>query len=384
VFAVTWLSESLQLAGRGTKCTPQVLWNIVLLAAARMTSLFAACRDLAGAPCDHAVRHALRTGLPKRARTLEEWFIPALTGQLPKSLKSRAWRVAIDWHLIPYHGVPFRHARELYHGKAKSGTTKFHAYATAYLAHADFRYTVAATSVQGNETLVTVLTRLLNRVSAQGIRIEVLLMDRQFCATTVFAHLQTCQIPFLVPLAFRGRKPKKRRSPKQQPQQDQRPKKLREFLQQPAGRYGFTWKVKRVSATFDVIVAYKSYTHERTGKRCSKKLCYAAWRVPGQPVDIRELYRKRFGIESSYRQLGQARIRTCTKDPLLRLFFVLVGLVLRNLWVWLHHRYFTERGGPEPTMHLERMRFRRMLNWIAQVVTDILHDGSGYCVELDC
>ena len=83
------------------------------------------------------------------------------------------------------------------------------------------------------------------------------------------------------------------------------------------------------------------------------------------------------------RRASQARIRTCTTDPVLRLLFVLVALVLRNVWVWLHFTYFAERGGPEPTLHLERMRFRRMLNWIASVVMKDLHDGSDYFVELE-
>ncbi len=31
------------------------------------------------------------------------------------------------------------------------------------------------------------------------------------------------------------------------------------------------------------------------------------------------------------------RIRTCTRDPLLRLLYVAVALLLpRNIWVWLH------------------------------------------------
>jgi IS4 transposase len=40
---------------------------------------------------------------------------------------------------------------------------------------------------------------------------------------------------------------------------------------------------------------------------------FAAWRVKGSPTEIRERYRKRFGIETSFRQLRQARIYT---DPI--------------------------------------------------------------------
>jgi len=380
--AQAWLDQALQFKDHGWKCTSNVIWQIVLLAAARMTSLFAACRDLSRAPCDQAVRDALRANLPKRPATLERWMEPALCGQLPRRLTSRKRRLAIDWHLIPYHGEPQRNANELYHCQPKSGTTKFHAYATACIVEQGFRFTVATTYVRGNESLVTVLTRLLDRVAALDITIKNLLLDRQFFTSQVIAFLQSREMPFVIPMMFRGAKSKKRPARKRG-QKQLRPRTLRDFKKQRAGRYAFTWKVKKLSVSFQVVVAYKSFKHHATNHRRCKKLLYAVWRVPGAPVAIRELYRRRFGIEASYRQLGQARIRTCTTDPVLRLFFVLVALVLRNVWVWLHLTYFAERGGPEPTMHLERLRFRRMLNWIAHVIATLLHDGSSYQVELE-
>jgi Transposase DDE domain len=382
--AQAWLSESLKLEDHGWKATADVVWKVVLLAATRMCSLFAACRDLALAPCDETVRQALFDNLPKRPITLERRLEEALCGHLPKRVASRPRRIAIDFHLIPYHGEPNRRANELYHSQPKSGTTKFHAYATACIVEAGHRYTLAATYVHGKESMVAVLNRLLERIAARKITIEVLLLDRGFFASHVMAFLQAQKIPFVIPVVLRGRKSKKRASKKKgQTKKQRRAAGLRAFRNKPAGRYRFTWDVKNVSVTFHVVVAYKSYNHHKTGRRHSKKLLYAVWGVGGAPVEIRELYRKRFGIEASYRQLGQARIRTCTTDPVLRLFFVLVALVLRNVWVWLHFTYFAERGGPEPTIHLERMRFRRMLNWIASVVLKDLHDGSDYFVELE-
>src|SRR4029079_3981393 len=88
--AEAWLREALPLEDVGWKCTARVLWQIVMLAAARMVSLFAACRDLTGAPSDDAARTALVKCLPKRPRTLEAWLEPALAGQqLPKALFAR-------------------------------------------------------------------------------------------------------------------------------------------------------------------------------------------------------------------------------------------------------------------------------------------------------
>lgn len=91
--------------------------------------------------------------------------------------------------------------------------------------------------------------------------------------------------------------------------------------------------------------------------------------MKGSPQEIRELYRKRFGIETSYRQWRQARIVTCTRDPLLRLLFMVIGLMLRNLWLWLHathlapDRTVVTDDAFKPALH--RLRFRRLLDWIA-------------------
>jgi hypothetical protein len=377
----TWLAESLPLKDHGWKATADVVWKIVLLAASRMCSLFAACRDLALAPCDETVRQALFDNLPKRASTLERRLEGALCGHLPRWVWSRSRKIAIDLHLIPYHGEPKSRANELYHSQPKSGTTKFHAYATACVVEGGCRYTLAATYVRGKEPMVSVLKRLLERVAASKVAIRVLLLDRGFFASHVMAYLQEQKIPFVIPIVLRGRKKKQGSKKKGQTKKQRRVVGLRDFRNKPAGRYRFTWNVKNVCVTFHVVVAYKSYKHHKTGRRHSKRLLYAVWKVGGAPVEIRELYRKRFGIEASYRQLGQARIRTCTTDPILRLFFVLVALVLRNAWVWLHFTYFAERDGYEPTLHLERLRFRRMLNWIANVITTELHDGSEYFTE---
>lgn len=243
--AEAWLREALPLEDMGWKCTARVLWQIVMLAAARMVSLFAACRDLAGAPSDDAVRTALIQCLPQRPRTLEEWLEPALAGQqLPKALFARGREVAIDWHLIPYHGQPHQHANELDHSLPKSGTTKFHCYATACIIEKGFRYTLAATYVKGNESLVEVLERLLLRMAERGLVIKTLLLDRQFFTVDVLNYLQSCLIPFVMPLVLRGKKPKRKQS-KVGRRGKRQPIKLRDFQPQAAGRYAYTWTVKK-------------------------------------------------------------------------------------------------------------------------------------------
>lgn len=106
----------------------------------------------------------------------------------------------------------------------------------------------------------------------------------------------------------------------------------------------------------------------------------AAWRVPGSPQEIRELYRKRFATESNDRQLGQARIHTSTRSPVERLLLALIviALVLRILWAWMHWKYFADGTPDDPVLDVDRLRYRRMLDWIAHVVAQSPHDGTEY------
>jgi len=60
----------------------------------------------------------------------------------------------------------------------------------------------------------------------------------------------------------------------------------------------------------------------------------------------------------------------------LRLLFVGVALVLRNVWVWLHATILKKSGGEHPELRLHLLRSRRLLDWRAFAATEQLHDRS--------
>jgi hypothetical protein len=369
-WALQWLLQAGLIKDHGWLCTAATVWNILLRAAARMTSLFAACRDLAHAPSQQAVFNALTDGLPRTLRVLERRLNETLTTSLPRRLLRRQWQVAIDWHLVPYYGEAHRSRNEIYRSKQRQGTTYFHAYATACIVQYGHRYTLAVSWVRRHESLVVVVRRLLARIREIGVKIKLLLLDRAFFITPLIALLQSAQIPFLMPVMFRGRRSKKRNRAK---------KGLRWLKRQPAGWYRHAMKSGEDTVRISVCVSYRSYRKGK--KRKLQKLLFAAWRVRGTPTEIRERYRQRFGIESSYRQMRQARIQTCTRNPHLRLVFVVVALMLRNLWVWIHATCLAEGRGEAMTLRLEQLRFKQLLDWIAQTIVTIMHDGSIPCVE---
>jgi hypothetical protein len=370
-WALNWLLQAKLLKDHGWLCTASVVWGVVVRAAARMISLNAACRDLSKAPSDQAVFNALSDGLPKTLPVLERRLNLALTDHLPRRMRKRAWEVAIDWHLVPYYGSPKKSRNELYYGKPRQGTTKFHAYATACIVVYGHRYTLALSWVRRHESTVVVLKRLVARIRELELKIRCVLLDRAFFGVPVVEFLQREELPFLMPTMLRGRKPRKGRPATG----------LRWIMRQAAGWYSHTLRNKKREATLQVCVAYRTHKNRKDSKRVQQKLLFGAWRVHGSPTEIRQRYRKRFGIESSFRQMRQAKIYTCTRDPHLRLTFVAVALLLRNLWVWIHQTQLAEGGGEGLTLHLEQLRFKRMLDWIARWLVDQLHDGSMPCVE---
>jgi len=364
-YANHWLSSSLKLEYEGTKCTASTLLQVLLIAASRMASIFAACRDLADGPCDQTIRNALDESLPEISE-LQRRLNLCLVTKLPKALLRRSRRIAIDLTLIPYHGQPQSDKKEIYRSAPKSGTTHFHAYATAAVVHKGHRYTLALVHVEHGEKMKAVVQKLLKIIRSRGVKVRFLLLDKGFFSVEVISYLKRAGHGFIIPAMVRGRKPKGRKKATG----------LRSIQKKKNDYYRHTLRGKidgkDRNAKVTICVASKQYKHKKTGQRKTKKLMYVISKVRQTPKEIREIYRTRFGIETSYRQMNEARIKTCTRDPALRLLFVGIALVLRNVWVWLHFQLAKDKSSDEPKLFLKLLRFREMLLWIGQVVGRML------------
>lgn len=313
-----WLTRAVQLPGRRRTCTPEVVWKVVLFAAAFARSVAAARSAIPAEPSGQAVWDCLYAALPKRRRTLERRLLPAL--HAPLGRRRRAARVAIDYHRVPYFGEP---NRDTTRAKSAAGTHTFHTYATACVVGGPGRYTLGLTAVGEKEPFTAVLTRLLEQVAGAGVTARVVLLDKAFFSIAVMRLLQSRDVPFVIPAVIRGRKPRI----------GVKAAGLRAVRHRGAGRYAYTHEDRGHAVRVTVVVAHKTYRHRKTGRRHTRKLLYATWRVGGTPVSVRDLYRTRFGVESSYRQLGQVRPRTSATSGVIRLLWVAVGLILRNAWV---------------------------------------------------
>jgi len=377
-YSENWLSTALRLEYEGRKCTTSVLFRILLIAAGRVVSVFAACQDLADAPCSRTVYDVLLATLPE-IRELEKRLNRSLCHKLPKSLLRKSRILAIDLTLIPYHGKPALDIKEIFRSKPKSGTSHFHAYATAAVVHKGYRYTVALMHVEYGASMKEVVKQLVQLIRRRGIKIRYLLLDKGFYSVSVLSYLKRAKLGYVIPILLRGRRKKDKKAP---------PTGMRALLTKKNGYYrqtitGQDGKKKKAQLTINVCVASKDYLHEKTGKKRRKKLLYAISKVRRTWKEIRELYRKRFGIETTYRQMNEARIKTCTRDPRVRLLFVAIALVLRNVWVWIHFKLAKGKQSEEPQLFLELLRFKEMLLWITQTVQQALGADKTHGIDYE-
>ncbi len=355
--------KHLRLKDHGPRCTALTPLTLLFYAAARTASLAAACGSLSQAPSDTAARTALLATLP--AIDEPQRRLPrAPQGDLPRALRRRRQPLAIDLTLLPYHGEPLHEAGEVYRSQAKGGTSHFHAYATAYVIKKGQRFTVALAHVKKGDDLAEVVKELLRQAAKAGVRPRHLLLDRGSYAVSAIRYLQAARCPFLMPVPCKGRKPDHPGGPSG----------TRAFhLRKRGGWPRHTLKPgDGRTATIRVCVKCRNRRGERR-KHGRQALAYGSWGPrPSRGQWVYETYRLRFGIGATYRQLREARIRTCTRDPLLRLLYVGIALVPRDVWVWLHGAVLSKprRGGRR--IDLNQLPFRVVLSWLQQLVELLL------------
>jgi hypothetical protein len=359
--ALETLKNHLDLSSRGEQSSADNVLDVLLSAAANRTSIDRECDELKGAPSANTVRGVLRDSLD--LQILEGQLNQALGEPLQPVYWQKPQSVAVDLVDVPYYGIAKNAPDEVRRGQAKLGTTYFHVFATAYVIRRHRRVTLALHDVRQGETWVSILDALKGRLDALGIQVKLWVADRAFCCVSALRWFDQ-QPAAIVPMMRRG---------KPSPPSDCR----RLF----AYKYSH-WRTYTMHSdeegdlTFPVAIVHQYSRRSRSRHEliAPRTLVYA---VVGQRLraqtpkpsvaQICAFYRKRFGIESSYRQLNQARLRTASRSPELRLLAVGIAFLLRNLWAlcaWmtLAHKGAGARSGKS------KFRFHLLLRWIAKEV----------------
>ncbi len=122
--------------------------------------------------------------------------------------------------------------------------------------------------------------------------------------------------------------------------------------------------------TFDLWIVCK-YSKGKRKKRGLEYYVYVVHQVKISLFSIHKDYRKRFGIESSYRLKNSCRIATTTKNPALRLLFVGIAFLLVNIWVNLLWRKISRPRKGGRLIFRELFGLKQMLAFLRQAIDRI-------------
>mgnify|MGYP001037787511 CR=1 FL=1 len=345
---------------------PEDIIRPLLWAAVRRTSVHRVFPASPGTPSDRSVRGYV---------SLLRWkpLVDAIPGLMMDSirgiLRPGRYKFAVDLTYLPYHGSPKRTDLEVVRSKAKSGTTHFHAYASLYVIKENKRFTLDILPVLKGTSLVEVLETLLTRLYARDYKVKLLFLDKGFFISPVLQFLLDTGIPSVMPVVARGRSGG-----------------VRPHLRgRRSHRTTYTMRSTKyqMEVTFPLYVVCKYSGSRYGGKRGSRMFGYAVLNTHIRLDRVFEEYRKRFGIESSYKLMNMVRARTSSQDPAFRLLLVMVALLVVNYWVASQWRHVSEprRGGRK--VHHEELRLetlRRLLDsaleWIYPLRTFYLGEAS--------
>ena len=313
--------QNLPLELKNTRISADDIIYCLAYANVHRLSISSACQELQGAPSGNRLREVLVEALPDRVglqRRLNRIYHQQLHPSVWKC--KRDFNLAIDLTLIPYHGQPYEDKKEIVRSASKSGTTHFHGYATVSIVRDHRRYVVALRFIQYGEEMADIVRWLIQRVKSLKIRFRRVFLDRGFCSKPVFKVLDRHQLSYVTPIPVRGKSGGVRR-----------------LFEGKSRKTTYTFHSPTYGEYTVQAVAVKRYSKGRYGRHKRKWFAYAVAGLPASllPAQVFELYRQRFGIESSYRQMNQVRARTSTRNPVIRLLLVGLAFVLFNLYIAL-------------------------------------------------
>jgi len=329
-FLVNRLDEEVVLdLGDNAKIDAEDIFEVLVGATADGTSISSLCEKSKDAPSANDVLYHLRTKFDLHAvQSIEDTLLQRdLLETLPQQVE-----VVADLHLRPYYGDE-DDTDGLYYNEAKAGTTAFHAYATLCARVENKRYTLAVRRLTDGDTASDVLAEFLGLLEHFEFDVKAVYLDSGFYDGKCLTLLQVHNFAYIVPVISWGKEIKRELATGWS----------REIAHDLTTSFGdHEWTVE-----FPVLIDC-TYKNGRYGENGVARHGYAV-DAPfiTEPSQARSHYSKRFGIEASYRLSEATLISTTTQDPARRLLFVVLSLLIQNVWRYLHWEYVAtpRRGG---------------------------------------
>jgi len=361
----TVLQEYFELDMSSSAYEASDIWDVLVTAAVQQTTVETACGLLERAPSANTVRMAVKALLmdDEQLARLEGTVNELLVARLPKGVLKRARPCAVDFTDVPYHGQHEADDEYIRRGRAKSGTTHFHSFTTLCVVKANWRYTLSLSLHRRLDTALDALKQGLDTARRAGLRMRRLMLDREFDNNAVGGYLLKQPFPTIMPLMIRGKKGG-----------------ARCVLQ---GRKSHTMtctRHRKHEGTYDLPVTIVCrYKNGRLGDHGVQRFAYVTLgHLKMTPHQVADEYRRRFGIETSYRLMNTMRARTTSTSAAWRLFLVALALLLLNLWAYVKWQHlFIPKRGPRQVLH-QLLPLARWRMWL----WEMLKQRKGFSLQI--
>jgi hypothetical protein len=345
------LRRALPWKAFGRLVSAQRLLELLLLVAALRSSLSAIVRRFRFGFSHETARQAVAANLPG-LEELTDGLVDAFFFFGSRLWRQRLWDVAIDLHYRPFYGD--RATQGIVGGQKKHGSKYHYAYASVVLVHKRHRYTVGLLAVDRKLKPHEVVAALLEQLEEHGLRLRGVVLDSGFDSGETLLLLQGKGLSYTVPLRKKGRGSNRRNAAFALP-------------------VGSVTELDWVTEESRKAVKTQAVVLRRRGEKQVRVYAFGGWgpqeqqRVARRARLAKMAYRRRFGIETSYRQLHQGQGQTTKKDVCYRLLLVGLALLLRQVWVWLSGQLARARG-LRPTAWVAALPLATMLEWLADLL----------------
>ena len=218
-----------------------------------------------------------------------------------KDITLKRAALAFDWHDRPYYGEP---AVEGVVGvKPKRGSSYAFSFLTVSIITSGRRLTLCIVPLTGRRGLPKLVLGLLQHIRRYVNGVAYVAFDNGFQDSELLKGLLGQGIPFILPVR----------------------KKVRLRKRWRWMRYAHHFPYRTQGIEVDVVEATdaKGWRH------------FLATNLTATPRKVLKLYKRRWGVETSYRKIGEFLPKTTSRNHVVRVFYFTLAVLLYNVWVIL-------------------------------------------------
>ena len=355
------VGQFLPLQADGYACTTEQLLDVLLAVSVGKETIEQVSADLKLEVGAETIRGYFNQQLKvENLFQLQESVNLALQASWQAQLKSQKLEVAIDFHDQSYYGKSEQSEGFWVGAEAKNGTTRVYRVATIYVIKKGHRLTLGIKFVLPNETVKEVVEYLLKQLKRLEIEAGCLYLDRGFGVIEVARYLKQIGQRAIIACPIRG--------------------KTGGLKALCVGKQSYRTKHLFKSAKHGVeeveMAMFKGFTNcTKKGKKV-RKAKWLAYMLIGadeklSAKTVKKRYRKRFGIESSYRCAKKVRGWTTSANAAYR--FVLIGMsfLLTNIWQELQNEWTRKAQVGRASWNWQKFCLKRFVNFVRKAIENL-------------